>query len=110
MNTRTPQTFTKNTFNYESVGKHGKELGSLYMFMRPALTSSVKVMDVFLPAIQSVEGAMEQGPSILKITDPTDPQFARAETARKAFKENYAKENDNALLLGAVLAGAGALI
>jgi hypothetical protein len=102
--------FTKNTFNYEQVGEHGRALGSLYMFMRPSLTSAVRVMDTLLPALQSVEGAMEQGPSILKITDPADPNFARAEAARKAFKENYAKEKRNATIIIFGLMGAGAAI
>jgi hypothetical protein len=102
--------FTKNTFNYEQVGEHGRALGSLYMFMRPSLTSAARVMDTLLPALQSVEGAMEQGPSILKITDPTNPNFARAEAARKAFKENYAKEKRNATIIMFGLMGAGAAI
>jgi hypothetical protein len=101
--------FTKNLFNYEQVGKYGRELGAMYMFMRPSLTSAVRVMDVMRPAFESVDSAMDRGSPLLKITDPADPKYAQAEAARKEFKANFAKEKRNALLMGSLLAGAGML-
>jgi hypothetical protein len=100
--------YTKNLFNYEQVGKYGRELGSLYMFMRPSLTSAVRVMDLLRPALESVDTAMERGPSLLKITDPADPNYAKAQAARQEFAARHAKESFNATILAMVLGGAGA--
>jgi len=100
--------YTKNLFNYEQVGKYGRELGSLYMFMRPSLTSAVRVMDLLRPALESVDTAMERGPSLLKITDPADPNYAKAQAARQEFAARHAKESFNGMILAIVLAGAGA--
>ncbi len=100
--------YTKNLFNYEQVGKYGRELGSLYMFMRPSLTSAVRVMDLLRPALESVDTAMKRGPSLLKITDPADPNYAKAQAARQEFAARHAKESFNATILAMVLGGAGA--
>ena len=99
--------FTKNLFNYEQVGKYGRELGSLYMFMRPSLTSAVRTMDLLRPAFESVDTAMERGPSLLKITDPADANYAKAQTARQEFATRHAKEKFNGRVLAMMLAGAG---
>jgi hypothetical protein len=99
--------FTKNLFNYEQVGKYGRELGSLYMFMRPSLTSAVRTMDLLRPAFESVDTAMERGPSLLKITDPADANYAKAQTARQEFAARHAKEKFNGSVLAMMLAGAG---
>lgn len=100
--------FSKNLFNYEQVGKYGRELGSLYMFMRPSLTSAVRTMDLLRPMFESAETAMERGPSLLKITDSADPNYAKAQAARQEFATRHAKEKTNAKILAMVLAGAGA--
>jgi hypothetical protein len=101
--------FSKNLFNYEKVGKYGRELGALYMFMRPSLTSAVRVADVLQPLWpgENVQKAMSRGPDILKVTDRADPRFAKAEAARKAFTERYEKEKLNAGVLAGVLTAAG---
>jgi len=54
--------YTKNIFNFNEVGVYGREAGSVFMFLRPALTSAVRFYDAFAPALGSVENALKLAP------------------------------------------------
>jgi hypothetical protein len=43
--------FTKNLANFEKTGFKGKEIGSLFMFFRPAATGAVRSFEALLPAL-----------------------------------------------------------
>lgn len=99
--------FTKNAFNYEQTGKYGREVGAWYMFLRPSLTSAVRAIDAIKPAFENVEAAIARGPKSLKITDPSDPNFARSEAARAEFRKQHAKEKRNAMIIAGILGALG---
>ncbi len=50
--------YTKNLFNYEKVGKYGREAGALFMFLRPAMTTAVRALDAIGPALGGVDKAL----------------------------------------------------
>ena len=91
--------YVKNLANFEQVGKWGKTLGSLFMFFRPASTGAVRAIEALIPAVQSVETAIEKLPAEAQ----KDPQ------AVAAFKKNYLERQRNARVMASGLVGLGAL-
>ena len=54
--------YVRQLFNYSEVGKYGREMGSFFMFMRPAMTGAVRFWEAFSPAFSSVESRMASVP------------------------------------------------
>jgi Large polyvalent protein associated domain 38 len=54
--------YVRQLFNYSEVGKYGREMGSFFMFMRPAMTGAVRFWEAFSPAFSSIESRMASVP------------------------------------------------
>jgi hypothetical protein len=92
--------YAKNLANFEQMGTWGRDLGSLFMFFRPAATGAVRALDAIKTALFSAEQMMEAMPDKLK----NDPK------AVEEFKKDHAKKRKNAIKMMSVLAAAGAAI
>ena len=90
-------TYAKELTNFESVGRYGKEAGSLFMFFRPAATGAIRTLDALLPAIQKVDSLVERLPDSIK-NDPA---------ALAKFKESFLTQQQNARTMIALAIGAG---
>lgn len=89
--------YVKNLTNFENVGEHGKILGALYMFARPAATGAVRAIESLLPAMRSFESVKNSLPANI-LTDAKALETARAKYAEQ---QKYARQ-----MIG-VLLGAG---
>jgi hypothetical protein len=88
---------TKNLTNFEKVGKYGRELGALYMFIRPSAISATRAIETAAPAFTPVSWAEENMPAVVR----GDPK-AEAEYI-KNFKE--LRTNSQIMIVG--LMGSG---
>ena len=88
---------TKNLTNFEKVGKYGRELGALYMFIRPSAISATRAIETASPAFTPVSWAEENMPAVVR----GDPK-AEAEYI-KNFKE--LRTNSQIMIVG--LMGSG---
>ena len=89
--------YVKNLANFEQVGEHGKLMGALFMFFRPAATGAVRAIESVTPAFRSLNSAVKALPVKIK-TDPV---------ALAKFEKNYAKKQMNARIMIAALGGLG---
>ena len=89
----------KDLANFQQVGEAGKQLGSLFMFWRPAATGAVKAIDALLPAFNNK--------SRQELIDfyKTKPNVTDAQAERAA--DVFLTEVKNARHMSYVLAGAG---
>ena len=90
----------KEVTNYRLIGKYGRSAGGLFMFFRPAASSSVAAIDALRPAFQNVKSVLAKYPeSVLK--DPVK---------KKAIIDNHMQLQQNSRRLGVALIGAGAAL
>ena len=89
--------FVKNLANFEKVGEKGRELGALYMFIRPAATGAVRAVEAVMPAFTSEKIEEADLP----------PQIANDPAAKAAYIENFRKERKYAQIMVGALTGAG---
>jgi hypothetical protein len=89
----------KDLANFQQVGEIGKELGSLFMFWRPAATGAVKAIDALVPGFD-LRSREELISFYMTKPNTTIDQAQRA-------ADVYLKEVRNARAMGAVIAGAG---
>ena len=120
--------YTKNIFNFNEVGTYGREAGSVFMFLRPSLTSAARFYDAFAPAMTNVESAMKLLPKSRTDVEQTYKRLynayegpkddaAKAMLRRKAeqevakftenFKADFAKRKKNAQMMTAALTAMG---
>jgi hypothetical protein len=92
--------YVKNLANFEQVGEHGKLMGALFMFFRPAATGAVRAIESVVPAFRSLNSAVKALPDKIK-SDPT---------ALANFKKNYAEKQKNARIMVAALGGLGVFV
>lgn len=93
--------YTKNLFNYEQVGRFGRQLGSVFIFLRPSVTSAVRAVDALLPAFQRPENLLPLLPPSLQGDSP------QAEAGRQAFLADHARRAKNAKIMMGFLTGVG---
>jgi hypothetical protein len=91
--------YVKNLANFEQVGEHGKLMGGLFMFFRPAATGAVRAIESVLPAFQSLESAKKQLP----------PAILNNPTALARFEQTYKLKQQNARIMVSSLMGLGAM-
>jgi hypothetical protein len=88
---------TKNLANFEKAGEKARELGALYMFIRPSATGAVRAIETVAPALTSEKQAKANMPANI--------------AADKAAAEKYMKEfkelRTNAQLMTGMLIGMG---
>jgi len=88
---------TKNLANFEKAGEKARELGALYMFIRPSATGAVRAIETVVPAFTSEKQAEANMPTNI--------------AADKAAAEKYMKEfkelRTNAQLMTGMLIGMG---
>lgn len=88
---------TKNLANFEKAGEKARELGALYMFIRPSATGAVRAIETVAPALTSEKQAKANMPANI--------------AADKAAAEKYMKEfkelRTNAQLMTGTLLGIG---
>jgi hypothetical protein len=89
----------KDLANFQQVGEIGKELGSLFMFWRPAATGAVKAIDALIPAFD-----LRSRDDLVKLYK-TKPNTTDTQAQRAA--DVYLTEVKNARVMSTVLAGAG---
>lgn len=89
--------YVKNLFNYEQVGKYGREAGALYMFLRPSLTTAVRSLDAIAPAFKTVDDAVTQLPESIRSDS----------LALEAFRKNYTNKQRSAKIVMAGMIGSG---
>ena len=89
--------FVKNLANFEKVGEKGRELGALYMFIRPSATGAVRAIEAVMPAFTSEAQERADMP----------PQIANDEAAAKKYMENFRRDRRNAQIMVGVLMGVG---
>jgi hypothetical protein len=80
--------YVKNLANFENVGEHGKILGALYMFARPAATGAVRAIESLLPAVRSFEQVKNSLPANI-LTDEAALNKARA---AYELQQKYARQ------------------
>jgi hypothetical protein len=89
----------KDLANFQQVGEIGRELGSLFMFWRPAATGAVKAIDAMIPMFNNKSRAE------LVAIYKAEPNATDAQAERAA--DMFLSEVKNARIMGTVLAGAG---
>lgn len=89
--------YTKNLFNYEQVGKYGREAGALYMFLRPSLTTAVRSLDAIAPAFSDGKSRLASMPESIR-SDPT---------AAQNFLKDQESKKTSARMLMAGMVGSG---
>lgn len=120
--------YTKNIFNFNEVGVYGREAGSVFMFLRPALTSAVRFYDTFAPALGSVDNAVKMLPNSVKDVETVyrnmydkyegkKDDVSRAMIRRKAeeqvqknmsnFRADFARRQQNARMMSLALTAMG---
>ena len=125
--------YVKNLFNFTEVGKFGREAGSIFMFLRPALTGAVRFHEAFAPALQSVEKRIARLPKSITDVDTVTKKIlenrkknslpystdaakasarkeAEAQVAKnlKTYKEDFARQQSRARMMATTMLGAGA--
>jgi hypothetical protein len=88
---------TKNLTNFEKVGTYGRELGALYMFIRPSAISATRAIETASPAFTPVSWAEENMPAAVR----DDPK------AKAEYIKNFKKLRTNAQIMVVGLTGAG---
>jgi hypothetical protein len=76
---------TKNLANFEKAGEKARELGALYMFIRPSATGAVRAIETVAPALTSEKQARANMPANI--------------AADKAAAEKLAADNSAAAAL-----------
>jgi hypothetical protein len=89
--------WTKNLANFEKAGEYAREMGALYMFIRPSATGAVRAAEAALPAFRSMKSMLNDLPAEVR-DDPA---------ALEKFKKEYALEKRNAQIMISVLMGMG---
>ena len=89
--------FVKNLANFEKVGEIGRELGALYMFIRPAATGAVRAVEAVMPAFTREKYEEADLP----------PQIANDPAAKAEYIKNFKTERMYAQIMVGALMGAG---
>ena len=88
---------TKNLTNFEKVGTYGRELGALYMFIRPSAISAARAIETAAPAFTLLSTAEENMPAAVR----DDPKAA------EEYIKNFKKLRLNSQIMTVTLMGAG---
>jgi len=88
---------TKNLTNFEKVGTYGRELGALYMFIRPSAISATRAIETVAPAFTTLSTAEDNMPAVVR----NDPK------AKAEYIKNFKELRRNAQIMSAGLIGAG---
>jgi len=88
---------TKNLANFEQVGKYGKSLGALYMFIRPSATGALTAIEAVTPAFMSVKEALSRQPTEIQSSKELSDKFIAQ------YKEK--QSNARHMVAGLVAAG-----
>lgn len=88
---------TKNLTNFEKVGTYGRELGALYMFIRPSAISATRAIETAAPAFTPVSWAEQHMPAAVQ----DDPK------AKEEYIKNFKTLRRNSQIMVAGLTGAG---
>jgi hypothetical protein len=92
--------YVKNLANFEQTGAWGKQLGSLFMFFRPAATGAVRAIEALVPLWRNIDNAMANLPESVR-NDPA---------AIEKFRQNMEQQRRSAMAMSMSLAGAGSLV
>ena len=92
--------YVKNLANFEQTGAWGKQLGSLFMFFRPAATGAVRAIEALVPIWRNIDNAMANLPESVR-NDPA---------AIEKFRQNMEQQRRSAMAMSMSLAGAGSLV
>lgn len=88
---------TKNLTNFEKVGTYGRELGALYMFIRPSAISATRAIETAAPAFTLLSTAEENMPAVVR----DDPKAA------EEYIKNFKILRRNSQIMTVTLMGAG---
>lgn len=88
---------TKNLTNFEKVGTYGRELGALYMFIRPSAISATRAIETVAPAFTTLSTAEDNMPAVVR----NDPK------AKAEYIKNFKELRRNAQIMSVGLIGAG---
>jgi hypothetical protein len=88
---------TKNLTNFEKVGTYGRELGALYMFIRPSAISATRAIETATPAFTPVSWAEQHMPAAVQ----DDPK------AKEEYIKNFKILRRNSQIMITGLLGAG---
>jgi hypothetical protein len=88
---------TKNLTNFEKVGTYGRELGALYMFIRPSAISATRAIETAAPAFTTLDVAKRHMPAAVQ-NDPA---------AAEEYIKNFKQLRTNSQIMIATLMGAG---
>ena len=125
--------YVKNLFNFAEVGKYGREAGSVFMFLRPALTTAVRFHDSFAPMYVGLDTAVGRLPESVRDVDTVYKQIlrekmiaaklsgsndamrtearteaeARVKESIETFSKDFLRRKKNAQLMALGMAGAG---
>jgi hypothetical protein len=92
--------YVKNLANFEQTGAWGKQLGSLFMFFRPAATGAVRAIEALVPLWRNIDNALANLPESVR-NDPA---------AVEKFRQNMEQKRRSAMAMSMSLAGSGALV
>lgn len=88
---------TKNLTNFEKVGTYGRELGALYMFIRPSAISATRAIETAAPAFTPVAWAEQHMPAAVQ----------KDSKAKEEYIKNFKTLRRNSQIMVAGLTGAG---
>jgi len=89
--------FVKNLANFEKVGEIGRELGAVYMFIRPAATGAVRAIEAVMPAFTREKYEEADLP----------PQIANDPAAKAEYIKNFKTDRMYAQIMVGALTAAG---
>ena len=89
--------FVKNLANFEKVGEIGRELGALYMFIRPAATGAVRAVEAVMPAFTREKYEEADLP----------PQIANDPAAKAEYIKNFKTDRMYAQIMVGALTASG---
>ena len=92
--------YAKNLANFEQVGEWGRNLGSLFMFFRPAATGAIRAFDSIKTVFYSADEMLALQPAKLR----------NNAKAVEEFKKTHAEHRKRAIQMMSTLAAAGAAI
>jgi peptidyl-tRNA hydrolase len=88
---------TKNLTNFEKVGTYGRELGALYMFIRPSAISATRAIETAAPAFTPVAWAEQHMPAAVQ----------KDSKAKEEYIKNFKTLRRNSQIMVTGLLGAG---
>tara|TARA_R110000822_G_scaffold36783_9_gene103376 strand:- start:1225 stop:2964 length:1740 start_codon:yes stop_codon:yes gene_type:complete len=102
----TAAVWTKNLANFEHSGTYGRQMGALYMFIRPSATGAARAIEAILPAFTTEKQALAALPRKFQPNEKGE-LTEKQKVDRAKFLVEFRKDKHNARVMGGTLIGMG---